>query len=147
MTNLPKRKRLPHAMPCWVKGSEPWFITVCCAERGRNSLAKPDAHACVSETLRTRQALGQLRVLAYVLMPDHLHLIARFDQKTGMVKIISSLKRFVSRETGVEWQRGFFDHRIRTDMQLREIEAYVRMNPVRAGLAGSPDEWPYAGPR
>jgi hypothetical protein len=42
------------------------------------------------------------------------------------------------------WQRGFFDHVLRSDESYAEKWNYVRANPVRAGLVNDPD-WPYAG--
>ena len=52
-------------------------------------------------------------------------------------------KRYLARETGIEWQDGFFDHRIRNEDELREKAAYIRLNPVRAGLCNKPEDWPY----
>ncbi len=43
----------------------------------------------------------------------------------------------------VDWQRDAFDHRIRSYEQFLEIKAYIRSNPVRAGFAGRPEDWPY----
>jgi putative transposase len=45
------------------------------------------------------------------------------------------------------WQRGFFDHRLRADESFEEKATYVRMNPVRKGLVGRPDDWPHLWPR
>ncbi|HEY2681003.1 MAG TPA: hypothetical protein VGI59_06740 [Candidatus Udaeobacter sp.] len=42
------------------------------------------------------------------------------------------------------WQRGIFDHVLRSDESYAEKWNYVRANPVRAGLVNDPD-WPYAG--
>ena len=43
------------------------------------------------------------------------------------------------------WQKGFFDHVIRTGKSYSEKWNYVILNPVRAGLSKSPSEWPYQG--
>jgi hypothetical protein len=42
-------------------------------------------------------------------------------------------------------RRGFFDHLLRSDESYAEKWNYVRENPVRAGLAQSGEDWPYAG--
>ena len=110
-------------------------------------MAKPHVHEIVRQTFHHRETLAQLKVLGYVLMPDHLHFIARFDQRMGMERVVIAIKRLVARRANVPWQKGFFDHRIRDPNHLREIGAYVRMNPVRAGLVETPDAWPYWGPR
>jgi len=43
------------------------------------------------------------------------------------------------------WQRGFFDHLLRSDESYEQKWNYVRENPIRAGLAKSADDWRYAG--
>lgn len=56
---------------------------------------------------------------------------------------ISNWKPYVARKLSIEWQRDFFDHRIRDANSLREKEDYIRMNPVRKGLCEKPAEWSY----
>ena len=43
------------------------------------------------------------------------------------------------------WQRGFFDHVIRSSESYSQKWEYVRDNPVRAGLVQEADEWPFQG--
>ena len=43
------------------------------------------------------------------------------------------------------WQRDFWDTQMRFRAHYDEKWAYVRMNPVRQGLVGVPDEWPFQG--
>ena len=43
------------------------------------------------------------------------------------------------------WQEGFFDHLLRSSESYAEKWEYVRMNPVRAGLVPTPEEWAYQG--
>ena len=43
------------------------------------------------------------------------------------------------------WQRGFFDHVLRSDESYAQKWNYVRQNPVRAGLVANADDWPYSG--
>jgi hypothetical protein len=43
------------------------------------------------------------------------------------------------------WQKGFFDHLIRSDESHAEKWKYVRENPVRAGLVAKAEDWPYGG--
>ena len=43
------------------------------------------------------------------------------------------------------WQRGFFDHLLRSVDSYGQKWNYVRENPVRAGLVAKPEDWPYAG--
>jgi hypothetical protein len=43
------------------------------------------------------------------------------------------------------WQRGFFDHVLRSSEGYSEKWNYVRENPVRAGLVKRTDDWPFSG--
>ena len=78
-----------------------------------------------------------------LLMPDHLHLLVGISGDTALSKIIRDFKRGIARREKIEWQRNFFDHRIRRDESETEKEAYIRNNPVRAGLAADAESWPY----
>ena len=108
-----------------------------------NSLAINTVAECIFDTLKARESIGQVHVISCVIMPDHLHVVARWNHMTGMSRSVQNMKRYISRHVGVQWQIGFFDHRIRSDKLLRETIDYVRMNPVRAGLVKSPEEWHY----
>ena len=54
---------------------------------------------------------------------------------------VRALERITVRIAKVNWQRNFFDHRLRHDESENEKAAYIRENPVRAGLIGPNDEW------
>jgi len=43
------------------------------------------------------------------------------------------------------WQRGFFDHVLRSEESYSQKWEYVRENPVRANLVQYPNDWPYSG--
>jgi hypothetical protein len=44
---------------------------------------------------------------------------------------------------GIEWQRDFFEHRLRSDESWREKANYILANPVRKGLVAEISQWPY----
>ena len=60
-----------------------------------------------------------------------------------MSRTIQSLKGFLAKELGIEWQKNYFDHRLRNDAVLEEKAQYIRLNPVRAGLVEDPEQWPF----
>ena len=60
-----------------------------------------------------------------------------------MKQVIMNWKRYISKQTGICWQRDFFDHRLRRDESLEEKAVYILQNPIRAGLAGRIEDWPY----
>ena len=86
----------------------------------------------------------------YILMPDHLHLFVRGSDEFVLSKWIGTLKRVLAKQVDATsndpvWQRGFFDHVLRSSESYSEKWNYVRENPVRAGLVSSADDWPYSG--
>ena len=140
---LPVRGQLRHAIPSWVDEKDKWFVTICCQPRGRNQLASPVPAAVYRGALAFYEASGMARSVISVLMPDHLHVIAQFDHRAGMPRIISALKQHLARHAGVSWQKGFFDHRLSGEHEVAEKCRYVRNNPVRAGLCAKVEDWPY----
>jgi REP element-mobilizing transposase RayT len=127
-----------------------YFITACTDNR-RHLLAKDDVHE-VFRRFCTQARLRGVLVGRYVLMPDHLHLFACIPPgAVGLSMWMKSLKNALSkhwREHGIEaphWQKGFFDHLIRAGESHAQKWRYVRENPVRAGLVGAAEDWPFAG--
>ncbi len=99
-----------------------YFVTLCVKDR-----RKVLANARVFGAIKT--AIEQLRrwnMLAAVIMPDHAHFIVGPRE-----------------ERGWEWQRGCFDHLLRSDENLESKWIYVQDNPVRHGLVQKAEAWPY----
>ena len=78
-----------------------------------------------------------------LLMPDHFHALIGIDGRDSLSQVIRDYKRITAKLSGVEWQRNFFDHRLRHDESLTEKFAYICQNPVRAGLVQNEADWPY----
>jgi REP element-mobilizing transposase RayT len=78
-----------------------------------------------------------------LLMADHLHALLAPAPTESLHKLIETWKSFVAKTTGVEWQKNFFDHRLRTDESWEEKASYIRANPARAGLIDADGVWPY----
>jgi putative transposase len=120
-----------------------FFITLCCQKRRINQLCLPD----VSKILLADWAFyheSQRWVLhLLLLMPDHLHLIAGFPKVESMSNVVRDWKRLTRRRAGIEWQRNYFDHRVRPDEGLQQKSEYIRENPVRAGLVKKAADWPH----
>jgi REP element-mobilizing transposase RayT len=85
-------------------------------------------------------------------MPDHCHLFLAYDDdQITLSNWAKSFKNALSRAwrereiAAPHWQKGFFDHLIRSDESATEKWNYVRENPVRAGLVEHAEDWPLAG--
>jgi putative transposase len=86
-------------------------------------------------------ALGSSELLAWVLMPDHLHILVRLGDELVLPQLMNRLKAAIAREvnrrlgvSGPVWQRAYHDHVIRDDETLEAVGRYIIMNPLRAGL-------------
>ncbi|MBB3332654.1 REP element-mobilizing transposase RayT [Halomonas campaniensis] len=80
--------------------------------------------------------------LAYVVMPDHLHWLLKLED--NLEDAVRVYKARVSLMAGEKlWQRGFHDHGIRREEDLRRVARYVVANPLRAGLVDDIRDYPY----
>ncbi len=88
-------------------------------------------------------------LLAWCVMPNHVHAVLETLGEYGVGDIVRSWKRFsavaVNRRLGrlgtPLWQRDFYDRAIRDSKHLRRAVDYVERNPVAAGLVKSPEDW------
>lgn len=58
-----------------------------------------------------------------------------------MARVVSNFKEMTAKNAGVRWLTGFFDHRLRDDESQEQKAAYIRANPVRAGLVDGERNW------
>jgi len=139
--DLPVRQKLPHTVPQWVAEGSWFFITINCVPQGRNQLCRAGVGDSVLATLAHNHAKLVWHCRLGLLMPDHLHLILAFPRDPGMKTVISNWKKFVAFKSAVEWQRDFFDHRLRDHHELQAKTSYIEMNPVRKGLCERAEDW------
>jgi putative transposase len=127
-----------------------YFVTACTCER-RPILNNVDVRTGLIEFGEAGGDRGAW-LGAYVLMPDRLHaFIVIDDGRLTLSAWIKSLKNSLSktlRASGVpapHWQKGFFDHILRSGESYSAKWDYVRENPVRAGFVKQWNEWPFVG--
>ena len=140
---LPQRKVLPHVVPSWVFTGSIYFITICAERKGDDQLCKNGAADLILDSIDFNAKRGLWWPHLVLVMPDHLHGLFSFAADPGMKKALSDWKHYISRQGKFGWQRDFFEHRLRNDESFVEKAAYIRQNPVRAGLVDQADAWPY----
>jgi putative DNA methylase len=121
--------------------------------RGPLYLRLPEIAGLVEDAIRYREAAGQYRLHAYVVMPNHVHMLV--TPETGISSIMRSLKRFTARQANVMlartgqpfWQDESYDRLVRDRTEFERISAYIERNPVTAGLAVSPEEFRWSSAR
>jgi putative transposase len=107
-------------------------------------------YALYRELLRTHCAQAEVDVLAWVLMPNHVHLILVPGDADGLRRALSRVHRLYAgaiharlRRTGHFWQGRFGCVAMDEDHLLAALR-YVAMNPVRAGLCERASDWPWS---
>ena len=77
----------------------------------------------------------------FVIMPNHIHLVAAFMDAERMLAQCESWKRFtatqINRQLGRRgrfWQQDGFDHLVRSLEQFERLRKYIADNPAKAGL-------------
>ena len=135
----------------WVYTDAPVYFVTACTENRRPLLAQDAVHELFRGFCIHARQHGVL-VRRYVLMPDHLHLFVCIPPgAAGLSAWMKSLKNTLSKHwrsdevSPPHWQKGFFDHLIRSGESHAEKWRYVRENPVRAGLVTEAEDWPFAG--
>jgi len=83
---------------------------------------------------------------AWVVMPNHVHVLMQLSGSTSLAKIVQSWKSYTGRRLPVAWQREYWDRYIRDERHYQTAVAYIRDNPVKAGLSHHHDEWPWTSP-
>ncbi|MGA2281605.1 MAG: transposase [Verrucomicrobiota bacterium] len=143
--DLPQRERLPHNIPLWVDPQKSvYFITINCQERGTNQLAKPEIAGLLLDSVRFRNEKFIWYAHVFLVMPDHVHALLSFPPSENTIQeIVSKWKRWTARQLKIEWQRDFFEHRLRSDESWREKADYILANPTRKDLAKDLKDWPY----
>ncbi len=92
-----------------------------------------------------------VEVVAYCLMPTHMHLVLRQVQEEGisifMNKILNSYTRYFNllyKRKGPLWEGPFKNILVETDEQLFHLTRYVHLNPVTASIINNPEEWDFS---
>jgi REP element-mobilizing transposase RayT len=119
-----------------------YFITICVKDR-KPVLANEAAFTAFKNAA---VKLREWRVLAAILMPDHLHaVVAPSERDAQLGNFSAALKRWMRKELNAswQWQAGCFDRLLRSDESLHEKWLYIQDNPVRAGLVKDWKDWPY----
>ena len=103
----------------------------------------------IEEIYRLREN-RHLYLLAFVIMPEHLHLLCQpLDKNISLImrhiKRNSSmnLKRYHGLPTPI-WTKRFFDEIIETPESVLTVIEYIHYNPVKAGLVTEPEDYPFS---
>ena len=145
------KDRRPPRLPreCYL-GPARIFFTMCTFERNEYFRDARRAEQVRDQLLRTAIDFD-VEIIAYVLMPDHVHILTagltdgadnracaeRFRQQSAF--------HFKRAFASTLWQEGYNDRVLRDEEATPDVVQYIVFNPVRAGLASRPVDYPYLG--
>ena len=132
--------------PEHYRTGEPFFLTICTKNK-QSILTGESVISILTDFLETQTTSQNGPVHAYIVMPDHLHMIVATEK--DIVQWVAWFKArltFFLKKQGVSesiWQKSFHDHGIRKSENIEEILAYMRANPFKAGLIENDEDWPW----
>jgi REP element-mobilizing transposase RayT len=123
------------------------------ARAGPLYLRRPEIAKVVVEAIYYRERERHYQLHSYVVMANHVHLL--MTPLADVSKVMQSLKRFTAREgnrilgfTGQPfWQDESYDRLVRDKTEFQRIADYIEMNPVKCGLAVTPEEFLWSSAR
>ncbi len=110
------------------------------AGHGSCTLRQPECRAHVEETLQHFDDI-RFRQVAWVIMPNHVHVLSVMNGGYSLEKVVQTWKRRSARDinralgrTGTFWQKDYFDRLVRDPEHFANCVRYIRRNPVKAKL-------------
>ncbi|MGH9328133.1 MAG: REP-associated tyrosine transposase [Terriglobia bacterium] len=129
--------------------SRTFFVTTR-TSMGRALLQSDRNATLLINVLRSYVAARKFQLHDFVVMPDHAHLLVTVGGDVTIEKAMQFVKggfSFRLRKEfgylGEVWQRGFSEVRVLDRQSLLRYRQYIAQNPGRAGLADSPENFPY----
>jgi REP element-mobilizing transposase RayT len=145
-----RHAHLPRLTPEFYRGFAVvhWVMTV---DRRATGWLDPLRHAQFREALIHTLVRYEMLCPAYCLMPDHAHFVwmgiaSTTDQRLAAAFFRRATNRLLAPE---KWQQEPYDGVLRDEQRKRgafqSVCAYVRENPVRAGLVVTANDYAYSG--
>ncbi|QDV72583.1 Transposase IS200 like protein [Planctomycetes bacterium K2D] len=120
--------------------------------KDRQRLGSDSANAKILlGSLNHLRATDRIKLFAFCLMPDHLHVAFCLLPGEELSEVVRSFSKFTALQinrhrskSGSVWQEGFHDRHCRDRDELVSLCEYIEHNPVRAGLADVASDWEFS---
>ena len=139
------RRMLPH-MHLAPQEIRTYFTTFSTANRRRLFQVEDTARLMIS-TLQGYRETGSFALHAFVVMPDHVHVLLTPAPEVSLEKAIQLMKggfSFRLKSQSDTWERGHFDRRIKDRSGYEACVGYIHANPVDAGIVVRAEEYPFS---
>jgi putative transposase len=138
---------MPSGLKRFQQAESLHFITFSCFHR-LPLLEAPGARETIETVLEQTRARHQARIYAYVLMPEHLHLLVNEPPQILLAQFLKAVKQITSRKLNGPrekfWQERYYDSNIHGEKARSEVIRYIHRNPVKRGLVASPGDYPWS---
>jgi len=136
------------APPRGNTGYSVYFITASAFQRRPLFRKEPMARLFLDVLFHYRDKKNYL-LHEFVLMPDHFHLLLSptlsLERSLQLIKGGFSYRaKREAEHSGEIWQPSYYDRRVRDIEDYRNFRYYIRRNPVRRGLAETPEQYAYS---
>ena len=121
-----------------------YSVTKCCAHGFQ--LTPEQKESTLHAILNTRER-GHILLHAFVIMTDHLHLLITLKGRRSLSNVMREVTRYASisaTEIPIQWQKSFYDHKVRDYETVTELVSYIENNPCRKNLATLPNDWQWS---
>jgi putative transposase len=142
----PSRNSSPEA----ARADSRTFFVTSKATEGRARLQSDRMAGLFIDVLGLYVSMKKFTVHDFVVMPNHVHLLITVPQGMSVEKAVQLIKGNFSyrakKELGIQgeiWQRGFSEVRVMDRSSFLKHREYIENNAVKAGLADSPEKYPY----
>jgi len=139
-----------NASPDEILSSARTFFATTKTSLGRPLLQSERNATLFIDVLRSYVAAQKFQVHDFVVMPDHVHLLLTVGHDMSIERAMQFIKGGFSYRLkkefeyrGEVWQRGFSEVRVKDTQSFLQHREYIAENPVKAGLADSPEKFPY----
>ncbi len=138
---------MPYGLKRFQKAEALHFITFSCFHR-LPLLEAPEPKNTVEAVLELTRARHEARIYAYVLMPEHVHLLINEPASILLSQFLKAVKQIASRKLRGRhekfWQERYFDRNIHGEAARSEVIRYIHRNPVKRGLVTSPGDYQWS---
>jgi putative transposase len=120
-----------------------FFVTAITANRRRIFQREVNALLFL-KTLQHYRGQGLYKLYAFVVMPDHVHLLLTTEDLPRAMKHIRGGFSHELASAWEVWQKGYADHLILNREEFESRRGYIHQNPVRKHLVNSAEDYPYS---
>jgi len=135
---------MPYGLKRFQKSESLHFVTFSCFHR-LPLLISSESKDTFLELLEETRARHEARIYAYVLMPEHVHLLINEPPEIPLAQFLKSLKQITSRRLKGDrkqfWLDRYFDANVHGEDARSEVIRYIHRNPVKRGLVCAPEQY------